>query len=57
MTTSGPIALVWLVGVACAEHKATVKAAVEDGLTPGSEAIALLDSILMVRPNRRDWRD
>ena len=57
MTTSGPIALAWLVGVACAEHKATVKAAVEDGLTPGSEAIALLDSILMVRPNRRDWRD
>ena len=53
MTTSGSIALVWLVGVACAEHKATVKAAVEDGLTAGSEALALLDGILMARPNRR----
>lgn len=60
MTTSGSIALVPLVEVAwadqevpSAEHKATVKAAVEDGITAGSEARALLHSWLMARPNRR----
>ena len=44
MTTSGSIALVPLVGVAWAECKAIVKAAVEDGIAAGSEALALLDS-------------
>jgi hypothetical protein len=53
MTTSGSIALVPLVGVAWAECKAIVKAAVEDGIAAGSEALALLDSWRMARPNRR----
>jgi hypothetical protein len=44
MTTSGSIALVPLVGVAWAECKAIVQAAVEDGIAAGSEARALLNS-------------